>query len=408
MSPRRFRAARRRPSEPLPTALKGQWPAFAMTGGLALVFFLLLGQPVLKRVLVVLFLSVLLAYLISPAVLAIRHRVTVGRRARPVSIGAAIGLVYAALGSVTAVVWLLAGDAIARSIGALRLAAPDAIATAARRIEAIEGLLEGVPGWGHVEATIGQAAVSLSRDIERQAIDAMSQVDQAGEFLLWLAVAPVVAFLLLRHSRLFRRSSLRALPRTHLQWRAGEFLSDVNAAFAAFVRASLIAAVIVGAVCTAGFALLRVPGASLLGLAAGLLELVPVLGPLTVAVVATNGLSAKHALAVLAFLGALRVAQDYWIYPRLIRRRLRLNVVLVIAAILIGAELGGIAGVFIAVPVLAMLSVSLRHWREHREIEEFVRVYGRPPAPAPSGLEGPELPLAAPADSSSKAAGTAP
>jgi predicted PurR-regulated permease PerM len=404
MSPRRFRAARRRPSEPLPTAFRGQWPAFAMTGGLALTFFLLLGQPVLKRVLVILFLSVLLAYLISPAVEAIRRRVTVGRRARPISVGAAIGLVYAVLGGTVAIVWLLAGDALARSARALRHAAPDAIATAARRVEAVEGLLERVPGWEHVEATVGRAAASLSRDIERQAIGAVSQLDHGGEFLPWLAAAPVVAFLLLRHSRLFRRSSLRALPRTHLQWRAGEFLSDVNAALAAFVRASLIAALIIGAACTAGFALLRVPGAALLGLAAGLLELLPVLGPLTVAVVATNGLSAKHALAVLVFLGALRVAQDYWIYPRLIQRRLRLNVVLVIAAILIGAELGGIAGVFIAVPVLAMLSVSLRHWREHREIEEFVRVYGRrTPEPATAGL-----PLPAPADTTSKAAGSAP
>ncbi len=97
MSPRHFRAARRRPLDPVPTALAGQWPAFAMTGGLGLVFFLLLGQPVIKGLLVLLFLSVLLAYLVSPAVDALRRRITFGRRGRALSVGGAIGLVYATL-----------------------------------------------------------------------------------------------------------------------------------------------------------------------------------------------------------------------------------------------------------------------------------------------------------------------
>ena len=59
------------------------------------------------------------------------------------------------------------------------------------------------------------------------------------------------------------------LPHGHLQWRAEEYLRDVNSALAGYVRAQAAAAVIVGFVCVAGFVLLGVPSAVSLGVAAG-------------------------------------------------------------------------------------------------------------------------------------------
>ena len=72
------------------------------------------------------------------------------------------------------------------------------------------------------------------------------------------------------------------------------------------------------------------------------------------------------ALWAIAFLGVLRIVQDYVVYPRLIRRGLSLHPLAVIVAVLAGAELGGIAGVFLAVPAVAVVSVVIRHvlaWR---------------------------------------------
>jgi predicted PurR-regulated permease PerM len=62
------------------------------------------------------------------------------------------------------------------------------------------------------------------------------------------------------------------------------------------------------------------------------------------------------------FLTALRVVQDYVIYPRLIGRDIHLHPLVVILAVLGGAELDGIAGVFIAVPLVALTTVAARHW----------------------------------------------
>jgi hypothetical protein len=52
--------------------------------------------------------------------------------------------------------------------------------------------------------------------------------------------------------------------------------------------------------------------------------------------------------------------------PRLIGHGVRLHPLAVILAILCGAELGGVAGIFLAIPAVAVLSVGYQHWLAHR------------------------------------------
>jgi predicted PurR-regulated permease PerM len=54
------------------------------------------------------------------------------------------------------------------------------------------------------------------------------------------------------------------------------------------------------------------------------------------------------------------------VYPKIIGSGVRLHSLAIILAILCGAELGGLAGVFLAIPVVAILTVTFRHYREHR------------------------------------------
>jgi predicted PurR-regulated permease PerM len=75
-----------------------------------------------------------------------------------------------------------------------------------------------------------------------------------------------------------------------------------------------------------------------------------------------------------------RRVEDYVIYPRLIRHGTHMSTLAVILTVWCGAALGGAAGVIVAIPVAAFLSVSLRHWREYRDIERLVHVSPDPKA----------------------------
>src|SRR5207244_13230813 len=166
----------------------------------------------------------------------------------------------------------------------------------------------------------------------------------------------------------FRRTILMALPH-RLQLRGLRLFEELNATLVAYIRAQLLACVLVGTLCGVGFAVIGIPYPVLLGVLAGVLEFIPLVGPLVLAAVAAI-VGALHApvlaLCAVSFLGILRLVEDYAIYPRLIRRGIHLHPLAVIVAILIGAELDGVAGMFLAVPAAAMASVVYRHWLEWR------------------------------------------
>ena len=195
--------------------------------------------------------------------------------------------------------------------------------------------------------------------------------------LPWLILVPIFAFFLLKDADLLRRAALRLFPGRQLRWRGDVFFEDVNRTLAAYIRAQLLASLVVAILCTGGFLWIGLQYGVVLGIAAGLLELLPLVGPLIIATlaVAVGGLdSLSRALTTAAFVLVVRIAQDYFIYPRLVGREIPLHPMAVILAILCGGEIAGVAGVFLAVPILAVLTVAFRHWRAHQKAE--------PPRPA--------------------------
>jgi predicted PurR-regulated permease PerM len=203
-------------------------------------------------------------------------------------------------------------------------------------------------------------------------------------YIPWLVLIPILSFFFLKDVETFRRSALQMLPRGRWRWRGDEFFQDINSTLAAYIRAQLTACLFIGLVCGIGFALLGIPSPLVLGLIAGICEFVPLVGPVLVVVLAAvaallhGGMFA--AFLVVAFLIVLRVVQDYIVYPRLIGQGIHLHPLAVILAILCGAELAGVAGIFLAIPVVAILTVSYRHWLEHRGSEGLADLLEPTPA----------------------------
>jgi predicted PurR-regulated permease PerM len=324
-------------------------------------------------------LSVFFAYLTAPAVAAIRRRVRIGRRQRPISNIAALALLYGNLVLSIVVVWRLSADGIAHWVHVTAPAAVDRLFTSARA-EPIDQLFAGAPLRPATRAAMKKRLEGAIDYLEREVRTTLQEMIAAAPYALWLAATPIVAFLLLSSAPGFQRSALRVLPRGHLQWRGEEYLRDVNSALAGYVRAQTAAGVLVGIACVAGFALLGLPSAVSMGVAAGVLELVPAVGPLTVMLMVATQAGDK-VWGALIFLVVLRVAQDYLVYPRLIRRGLHMSTLAVILTIWFGAAVAGAAGVILAIPVAGFLSVSVRHWREYREIERVLRAHEAHRAP---------------------------
>jgi predicted PurR-regulated permease PerM len=321
----------------------------------------------LKTLLIVLILSAFLAYLISPLVdLFCRSFALFGRR-RCMPRGWSILVVYALIGTIVA-------SAVA--IASPRLAAQFTALTSQLSAQATSANLQRLLAWFNrlpVDESVRKSVEQLSS----RAIEATTTGMQAGAMsvltwvssLPWLVLIPIFAFFLLNDAETIRDAFVSMSHDERRRQRVRDVLSDVNDALAAYIRTQLLTCVIIGVINSIGFMVIGVPYALVLGLFSGLMECIPLVGPGIVAVVVV-GISLFQgslllAVVALVFLGVVRVLQDYVIYPRLIGRHIDLPPFAVILAVLSGAEIGGVTGVLLAIPVLATAIILVRHLRQH-------------------------------------------
>jgi predicted PurR-regulated permease PerM len=328
----------------------------------------------LGRIVLVLVLAMFFAYLIAPLVALAEHPVAIRGRSRRLPRGAAIALTYlllaGAFGGGAALLWPSAAAQIDGAIASAP-AYTESFRTWERGWTRYYERLRIPTELRHsIDESVlgaGDAAVAYARGSLLALIGVLSD-------LPWLLLVPVLAFLMLKDAAAIRRTILTALPH-RVQLRSHRLVEEMNATLAAYVRAQLIACAVVGTLSGVGLALLGNPYAVLLGVLAAVCEFIPLVGPLIVGMVAVV-VAALHdpmlAVWTIVFLTVLRVVQDYVIYPRLIGRNIHLHPLVVILAVLAGVELDGIAGVFIAVPIVALGTVAARHWLEWRGREPVV------------------------------------
>jgi predicted PurR-regulated permease PerM len=153
-----------------------------------------------------------------------------------------------------------------------------------------------------------------------------------------------------------------------------DLAKDINLLLVQYMRALLILSLATLAFFSIYFAVTGVPYALLLASLAAVLEFIPMVGPLTAAIVIllVAGFSGyPHILWILAFLGLYRLFQDYVLQPRLLSAGMELHPLLVVFGVFAGGEIGGIPGTFLSVPILALARVLYRRLAKARHAEEL-------------------------------------
>jgi predicted PurR-regulated permease PerM len=161
----------------------------------------------------------------------------------------------------------------------------------------------------------------------------------------------------------------------------------------AYLRGQLLLCCIIGVAVGMGTAMLGLRGAVLLGILAGILEVLPTIGPVTAAIPAIiiALVQGSSVLPVSNFFFAILVALFYWviqqlenniIVPRVIGNAIKVHPILVMAAVVIGASVAGIFGALIASPILATGRV-LAHY-------VYCKLLDMPPFPPEQAVVAPE------------------
>src|SRR5512135_741142 len=271
--------------------------------GMALGLWALYG---LRGVLLLLVLAVFFAYLVAPPVRLLRRPVSARGRRFVLPLPLAIGVTYVAIFGSLALAVIVLLPILNREIAGLAREAPGYLARAQNqwRLWQAGYQLRVLPGEVRqfVDRALQQGATAGETYVTA---DLLPRIGAWLTYLPWLLLVPILAFFLLKDARLLRDLALRVLPGKRARSRGIEFLDELNEALAAYIRAQVTACLLIGVVCTIGFVAIGIPYAIVLGVAAGLLEFIPLAGPLTVGLVAVS-FAAFHSLgqvlAVLIFL----------------------------------------------------------------------------------------------------------
>lgn|SRR3989442_1966813 len=181
----------------------------------------------------------------------------------------------------------------------------------------------------------------------------------------WILVVPVLAIFFLLDRATLSASVVKLIDASHKRRFLRHVLSDMDSMLAQYIRAQFLLSLIAAAAYTLFLLIIRLPYAFVIGPIAGVLEFVPLMGPLLagailLAIAFTTGYG--HWLSIMAFWLAWRAVQDYVNMPHLMKRGLQLHPLLAISAVLAGGEMGGVLGIFLAIPAIATVRVIWRNY----------------------------------------------
>ena len=334
-----------------PKAARYTWTA-------ALVLLLLATIYVIRRTLIVFVIALLFAYLLYPLMDLIDRHLTSKTRTP------ALAMTFVLVIGILAVFGSLIGSVVASQAANLAQEAPVFLdrlrQNPASAPEGVKSLASQVTGA--LEGQLRQHYGDIVSTLPRLSLRILS----ASRNLIYVIIIPILSFFILRDGRGIRDSFVEMLDSG--QQAAKETLDDAHTLLLVYMRSLLF-------LCCATFisfsivlSAMGVPYAILLAATAFPLEFVPMVGPLTAAliiIVVSVVTGYQHMWWLVVYLALYRLFQDYVLSPQIMGKGVELHPLLIVFGVFAGGEVGGAAGIFLSIPILALIRL-LYHRSLHR------------------------------------------
>lgn len=339
-------------------ALRVTWTVF-------LFGLLLLVVYSIRETLLVFAGAVLFAYVLSPIV-------TLIERFLPKRRGAALSIVYV----------LLVGTLVGLGFALVPRLASEATSLL-QRLPAM--IMSGswatlpLPGWatpvrGQIMEALKNQAAGLEAHVVPFIQEAGSQILSGVGSLVPIILVPILAFFFLKDARTIK-VSLLGMANGSARVTLAAILNEVHKALQSYMKALVILA---AASFLAWLVFLNIMGeryALLLAGIAGVLEFIPVIGPIAalVIILVVSSAMGGGVVWIIVFWLLYRVFQDYVLNPFLMSSGVDIHPIVVLFGVLAGDQLGGIPGMFYSVPALAILKVVISNLSRSVPQREAVR-----------------------------------
>ena len=191
----------------------------------------------------------------------------------------------------------------------------------------------------------------------------------AIERMVSLLIFLVVTFYLILDSEKYIILFKRIIPIPYRQ-EIFDLIENINFTLGAYIRAQVVLIFVMSVASFTALSILKIKYALIVSLATGILEVIPIAGPIIATTIAALvalfqvstpfGISnAGLALIVIAIYFALRQLEDYFIIPNVVSKFVKVHPVVAIFSLIVGGSIGGVLGLFLAIPTAAIVIVFI-------------------------------------------------
>ena len=302
----------------------------------------------------VLLLSLLFAYLLEPTVTWLQRHSRLGQKNRTWAVVQVYLIGILVLGSVG----YKLGPHVAAQIRNLNAAVPEILQDLSTGKPPVG--LGGRHGLSDAQQQQIQALLAHNRDFIARAFErGAASIGYIAASAVWLFPIPILAAFILRDGRQMAEAMLEAVAPGQEETPLKRIVRRVDTMLAKYIRAQVALAGLSFGFYSFAMLVLRFPYALALGLLGGALEFLPVVGwIISAAAILTVGfLTHAHWIWMAGLVVAWRLVQDYVNSPRIMGNSLELQPLTVVFALMAGGQVGGIAGVYLSVPTVAVLRI---------------------------------------------------
>lgn len=182
-----------------------------------------------------------------------------------------------------------------------------------------------------------------------------------------LLVIPFLVFYMLKDMEVIYKAIWYLTPR---KWRepGKKLMKDIDISLGNYIRGQFFVCLSLAVIAILAFWGIGMPYPILLGIIIGITDIIPYFGPILGAVpvvIIASTISIKILIIAIGIVLVLQFIEGNILGPLIVGKSLRIHPILIILALFLGGEIGGIIGLILAVPVFAVIKVILLHLRDH-------------------------------------------
>lgn len=218
-----------------------------------------------------------------------------------------------------------------------------------------------------IQERVSEGIVSIEQGLAQILTNILNSILEIVSSFFMIAIIPFISFYMLKDYTTIKKVVWYLTPR---KWRQGGvlLLRDIDKSLGSYIRGQILVCTVIGTISATLFWIFHMKYPLLLGLIIGITNVIPYFGPVIGAipvVIIASTLSVKMIIVTVIIVFVMQFLEGNILSPLIVGKSLHMHPLIIMLALFAGGEIGGILGMILSVPILAIIKVALLHTRKH-------------------------------------------